>query len=289
MGGSTRRSTTTARQYGFLGDQMTATLENLFAQKFIARTDAKAIQHHDGSWSVHTKNGKRDGERIPWGRDALREHLEGRNTFGHYLLSKESKCKLFAFDIDFRKETGSLPTLPITTEDEVEYKNSFVPVVDLRAAWLDRAHPARDYMKLQLKELSHMLLRGIVEELEIPCAAAYSGAKGVHVFGFTGLMDAVEVREGAQIVLDSIGRFKPIRGENFVEHVDYSNFSIEVFPKQGSLDGKDLGNLMRLPLGKNLKAPKEPTFFMDMTCPMGVLKPMDAETALKIENPWVPF
>ena len=144
-------------------------------------------------------------------------------------------------------------------------------------------------MKLQFKEIAHQLLRGIVEELEIPCAAAYSGGKGIHVYGFTGLSDAWQVHEGAQIVLDAIGEFKPLRGEHFFEHINYPNLSIEVFPKQTNLSGKDLGNLMRLPLGKNLKAPREPTFFIDMTSPLGEFVPMDAETALMLENPWTPF
>lgn len=150
-------------------------------------------------------------------------------------------------------------------------------------------------MKLQMKQLAHKLLRGIVEDLMIPCAAAYSGGKGFHVYGFTGRLSAHQAREGASIVLESIGEFEPLRGENFFKHKNddkvegFQNFSIEVFPKQDTLDGKDLGNLMRLPLGVNLKAPKEPTFFIDMTAPLAELSSMDAATALTIENPWVPF
>jgi hypothetical protein len=59
-----------------------------------------------------------------------------------------------------------------------------------------------------------------------------------------------------------------------------------VFPKQDSLAGKDLGNLMRLPLGRNLKNPKDPTFFIDMTTPMGVMSPIDPVYALTTETPW---
>lgn len=257
-------------------------LANLFAQKFIARPDAKAIQLKDGSWIVHTATGKRDGERIPWKRSDLEAHLEGRQTFGHYLLSQDSKCKLFAFDVDLQK-AGSLPEGSYFAENEPTfYKES-----DLRAAWLNRSHPARDYMKLQFKEIAHMLMKTISVELELPCAASYSGGKGIHVYGFTGLLDAAEVREAAQITLDAASGFKPSRGTNFFVHEHYPNLSVEVFPKQDSLDGKDLGNLMRLPLGRNMKAPKEPTFFIDMTSPIAVMQPMDAETALTIENPWV--
>lgn len=276
---------------------MSDALADLFAKKFIARPDAKAVQYSTraktGIWAPHTETGKHDGPRIPWRREDLNAHLEGRQTFGHYLLSEGSRCKLFAFDVDLEK-TGWLPTLPVTTSDEAEWKASFIEC-NPREAWLDRANPARDFMKLQFKEIASKLLKGIVEELGVPCIAAYSGSKGIHVYGFTGPIDAAEAREGAQIVLESAGDFEPLRGNNFFRHTNtdrtegYGNLSIELFPKQDSLDGKDLGNLMRLPLGKNLKSPNEPTFFIDMSAPLGVMQPMDAQTALLIENPWTPF
>jgi hypothetical protein len=279
------------------GEALSKALEDLFAAKFIARTDAKAIQYPGGSWSPHneynTETRKHDGPRIPWRREDLDAHLSGERTFGHYLLSSDSKAKLFAFDCDWEK-TGWLPTLPLATEDEVAWKESFIET-NPREMWLQRGFTGRDFMKLQMKQLAHKLLRSIIEELKLPCAAAYSGGKGFHVYAFTGLMDAWEVREGAHIVLESIGEFEPLRGENFFKHKDddpvngFKNFSIELFPKQDSLDGKDLGNLMRLPLGVNLKAPKEPTFFINMNTPLAELSPMDAATALQIENPWMPF
>lgn len=263
---------------------MSDALANLIARKYIARRDVKAVQHGDGSWSPHTKTGKHDGERIPWSRDDLNAHLSGKRTYGHYLLDTDSTCKLFAFDVDLEK-TGFLPS-----SDEM-IEESFEPHADLRSSWLDRGHVGRAWMKLQFKEMAHMLMRGIQEELELPCAAAYSGGKGIHVYGFTGQIPANEAREGAQIVLDSLDCFKVLRGEHFFKHTNedpfhgYPNLSIEVFPKQGSLDGKDLGNLMRLPLGRNLKS-TDPTFFIDMTSPLGQMVPLDPEWALTTENPW---
>ena len=53
----------------------------------------------------------------------------------------------------------------------------------------------------------------------------------------------------------------------------YPNFDLEVYPKQDSLADKDLGNLLRLPLGRNLKNPADPTFFLDLTTPPGVMVP----------------
>lgn len=278
-------------------------LTNLVAKRFISRRDVKAIQHPDGKWSPHTVSGKRDGERIPWSRADLIAHIEGRTTFGHYMLDTDDTCKLFAFDVDLT-DKGFLPTLPMLSEvvddrgvDEEganlhlkEWEASFVEC-NPRECWLDRRHPARTYMKFQLRLLAAKLVAGVHSELDIPCAAAYSGGKGIHVYGFTGKIPAADAREGAKIVLDALGCFEAFRGENFFKHVDQSipngfpNFTIEVFPKQNSLEGKDLGNLMRLALGRNQKS-SDPTFFMDMTSALTEMVPLDPVYALTTDNPW---
>lgn len=261
-------------------------IADLIAKNFIARRDVKAIQHKNGAWSPHQEfnptSGKHDGPRIPWNRSALNDHISGEQTFGHYLLDQDSNCKLFAFDIDLEK-SGTF-----FYGDEFEFS---AQTDDLRGEWLNRRFVGRDWLKLQFKNMAHMLMRAVVEELDLPTVAAYSGGKGVHVYAFTGLISAAEAREGAQIVLDSLGCFDAVRGENFFKHKDtdpesgFPNLSIETFPKQGSLDGKDLGNLMRLPLGRNMKS-KDPTFFIDMRSPVGQMVPRDAAEALTAGNPW---
>lgn len=253
-------------------------LANLLAKKFIARPDVKAIQTSHGYMPVCDR---RTEERIPWSRQDLLDHLAKSKTYGHYLLSTDSQVKLFAFDVDLEKVGKWDVDFPNGNPEDTFRMEQFAP----REAWLDRAHPARSYMKLQFREVAHALGKTIESELDIPWAAAYSGGKGIHVYGFTGLMPASDARDGALIVLDALG-YKPSRGDNFFKHEEYENLSIETFPKQGSLDGKDLGNLMRLPLGRNLKAPSEPTFFMDMTAPMGTLAPLDPVYALTTTSQW---
>jgi hypothetical protein len=263
-------------------------LANLFAKRYIARKDVLAVQHRDGSWAPIRRS---------WTRADLLAHIEGTSTFGHYLLDTDSTCKLFAFDIDLEKNSpagvtnpfkGTLPQVPMDPENIDAWEQSFVEG-DAREAWRDRAHPGRDWMKLQFRSIAHKLVATIEKELAIPTAVAYSGAKGIHVYGFTGLVSADDAREGALIVLEMLGDWKPSRGINFFrcENVDpvtgYPNLSIEVFPKQGSLDGKDLGNLMRLPLGRNLKAP-DPTFFIDMRAPMNEFRPVDPAWALTTDS-----
>lgn len=273
-----------------LGAMLSTELSDLLAKKFIARPDVKAIQFSDGSWAPHTETRKHDGPRIPWKRADLEAHLSGQQTFGHYMLSQANQCKLFAFDIDFEK-TGFWPEFCTTPEVCGKECDPKVFEFNPREAWLDRAHPARSWQKYQLKTLASQFMKAIWSELEIPSAAAYSGGKGVHVYGFTGLIEAADVREGARIVLDAVGGWTPSRGDNFFRSTEmdavtgYPNFSIEVFPKQDNLDGKDLGNLMRMPLGRNLKS-TDPTFFIDMRTPMSVMAPVDPVWALSTQNPW---
>lgn len=303
---------------------MSKQLAKLFASKFIQRPEVKAIQLDrsggglsQGDWFPDTRINKErrpNSPHFPLGftMPHLLAHLEGQRTYGHYLLDDDSMCKLFAFDIDLEKG-GTWVDQPDWSQvpeeinadpaaEEAWYQQTCVKHVveatgqpNLRDLWVDRsrtAAPARNFMKGQMKQLAHMFASKIVE-LEIPCAVAYSGSKGIHVYGFTGTLPASEVREAAMLVLDMIDEFEPMRGKNFFQHKNddpihgFKNFSVEVFPKQGSLDGKTLGNLMRLPLGTNWKNPKDPTFFVDMTSPLAELRPhADPIALLEGGNPF---
>ena len=275
-------------------DARTAPLEDLIAKLFIARPDVKAYQAgpgpYVGQYFTHIQGSRENPTYLPWGRSAIQEHLAGTATYGHYLLSKDSQAKLFAFDIDIDKE-ASLPTIPIPDfqeeGDPTEWLNSF-QMRDARAAWLNRADPARDFLKTSMRSLAHVIQRVVEDELQVPTAIAYTGAKGLHVYGFTGLMPAKEVREAAMLAIESLP-IEATRGkmmykwnrqnqEGFAEH---EIFTIEVFPKQDELSNEGgFGNLMRLPLGKNQKS-NDPTFFIDTECALGTLRPVDATETLR--------
>jgi hypothetical protein len=261
-------------------------IANLLAQKFIARKDVKAVQFSNGYMPVLDS----DKQRVGWSRQNLLDHLTGSKTYGHYLLDPDSNCKLFAFDVDLKKNDPDEPfegeyDADFGREDAVDGDPFRWEKFDPRESWLDRSHPSRPFVKLQLHELAHKLGKCIEQELEIPWAASYTGCKGIHVYGFTGLIPASDARDGAVIVMEALG-FEAKKGINFYEHKEYHNFSVEIFPKQVSLEGKDLGNLMRLPLGKNLKNPKDKAFFLDMTAPMGTLTPLDPVYALTTTSQW---
>lgn len=265
-------------------------IATLLAQKYIARRDVKAVQHADGSWSPHTDTGRRDGARLKWRMADLNSHIEKTATYGHYLLDADDKCKLFAFDIDLEKNTPPDSSKPFT--GSYVDADGDIQFFDARESWSDRKHPARPLLKIALMQTAFTLGTIIRDELDLECAVAYSGGKGVHVYAFTGLLSAKDAREGAQIVMESFDEFEPTRGDNFWRDKDQRlenitrNLTIEVFPKQDSLEGKDLGNLMRLPLGRNLKRPKDPCFFIDMTKGLTEMSPIDPVIALTTEAAW---
>lgn len=251
-------------------------IAKLFAKKFIARPDVKAEQQGNGAYHpVEEKFTMQD----------LRDHLSKDRTYGHYLIDPDSdQCKFFAFDIDF-EVAGWLP-------DGDEHITETASAVNPRVAWRDRKHPARNFMKSQLMHVAGLLASKAHRELDLPVAIAYSGYKGVHVYCFTGPIVTSKAREGAQLVMELAGGVLH-KGNNFYhlpgEETFLENLSIEIFPKQETIGDKKYGNLMRLPLGVNRKAPTDPTFFIDLTQPPAAMTPVKTESVVQyLENgdPW---
>jgi hypothetical protein len=267
-------------------------LAKLFAKMFIARPELKALQLPDGSYRpVRT-----EGFKLPH----LLDHIGGAKTYGHYTTDENDTTKLFCFDIDLHK-TGQLP---INKNGYGEFR--MFQEFELREFWGSRKPGAgRDFIKVQLKKLANQLASTINKELEIPTAVTYSGSKGVHVYGFTGKTSANLARDGAKIVLDCLqytgqGHWTLARGNNFYRYEveearannhaeNFSQFELEVYPKQDTLDGKEkgLGNLLRLPCGVNLKSPKRDRgFFLDMRTALNEFVPRDPIEALTTTNQW---
>jgi hypothetical protein len=268
-------------------------LANAIARRFIARADAKAVQVSNGDYIPHRVDPKRtDSATIPWSREDVLAHLDKSATYGHYLLDHDSTCKLFAFDIDL-VDDGPMPAGPMpdpetaTEQDLLSWEQAFIRG-NLRDAWANRAHYSRTWIKTQFRMLAGQIASVVHAQLELECAVAYSGAKGLHVYGFTGRMPASDARDGAALVMEQMGGWEPVqkRASTF-QHKNYPQFTVEVFPKQSELSGGGFGNLMRLPLGRNLKSP-DPTFFVDMAAPVNELRPVDAMWALTegATSPW---
>lgn len=273
----------------------------LIPKLFIARKDVKAWQVSHGD-----RRGEYRPDRSPWKVGDIRQHLAGDKTFGHYVCDSESQCKVIVFDIDLEKsgtwvERPDLSTLPAdASADAVLEASTVVHPSEPRSDWHDRRHPGRAWYKLQLRTMVELLASAVHAELEIPTAAFYTGNKGCHVYGFfSEPVHASEARAGAfvameraALTMDPAGEFKSIRGKNFYGYSDpspvtgFENLSIEVFPKQDSMEDKDLGNLVRLPLGRNWKH-TDPTFLIDQRAPHTELRPRrDVAAVLKSGNPW---
>jgi hypothetical protein len=277
-----------------------------FAKLFIARSDVKAVQRPSGEYSpvVDRDSSGKVTKTHPFTMPDLLEHIDGKRTYGHYFLNTENQCKLFAFDIDLDELKLDVPNpnqmlmLP-RTQCEAGVWSDFV-WTDPRAVWV----PARNYLKFQMKMLAHGLAHTIQTEFEMQTAVTYTGAKGIHVYGFTGLMPATEVRAGAEYVIEKVGRFRQHLGSNFFKHEvvlggsgyepgevnhehSFQCFTIEVFPKQTEIKEGGYGNLMRLPLGKNLKNPQDLTFFVDLRTELTALRPRDPMEALTVKDQWL--
>lgn len=273
-------------------------IAKLFAKLMISRPDVRAVQ---------IANGEYRPQHQPFNMTALLDHIEGRQTFGHYQVNADDQVKFFCFDIDLNKN-GSLP---VTQNGAGQFfgfqdlKTDDPKGAPLREYWGSRKPGAgRNFLKLRMKMMANQLMSAINKELEIPTAATYSGSKGVHVYGFTGKTTAALARQGALITLaalqhSNMGHWELSRGQNFFKYVGHDNpadpstngsqFGLEVYPKQDTVEGKEkgLGNLLRLPLGINRHSPKgDKGFFLDMRTALTEFTPRDAVEALTTSNPW---
>lgn len=237
----------------------------LLAKHFIGRRDVKAVQDPSGAYHP---------ERTPWLMADIEDHLAGRRSLGHYLVSPDDTCRLFAFDIDLPKMGGWC------RDSDGEWVDG-----NPRDLWL-AGEDGIGYLTHILRSLAEALTIRVRDLLDIPTVTSYSGCKGLHVYGLTGIVPAADARGAATDVLRSFGTFEPTRGDNFWRRTPsgdkpsaWSQLDIEVFPKQDSLDGKDLGNLLRLPLGINKKSGME-AFFLDVETPLNKLVPADPESVL---------
>ncbi len=263
--------------------------------------------------AIQRPNGVYNPVEQPFSRQALQSHLAGNSSLGHYMLSKEGTTKLFAFDLDF-EEGGCVPTefsegnevdgisLPTKWITSVRKKSEEEPAINPewspRAVWRSRSYVGRWWMKAQIMGIAARIASFAATEMELRVALAYSGHKGVHVYCFLPEpMNASDAREGAVMLIEDFMGGTAVRGKSFYhlpdtdEYDHNENVSIEVFPKQTKIQEGGYGNLMRLPLGKNLKAPKDPTFFIDLAnAPISAMAPVPADKVssyLQNGNPWL--
>lgn len=238
-------------------------LVRLLARTFIARRDVKAVQQSNGAY--HPEHSK-------WTIGDLRDHITGERSLGHYTVNSDGKTKLFAFDIDL-DNYGTWEDLPLCERPDCQKPHIPPHNFHPREVWAKKRSDPDEVMQVilmqqtfraQFRAIGEGLASRITRNLtSVKSAIAYSGSKGIHVYGFTGdEEEANDVRALALEILSS-HTYHQVRGDNFWKHDDeFPHFTIEVFPKQDKVrDGDGLGNLMRLPLGRNMKGGK--AFFLD--------------------------
>ena len=273
-------------------------LAKFMSKHLISRTDVKARQ-------LPTRGGGYVRVDKPWKMGDLRDHITGKETYGHYLLDKDSKVKFIAFDIDLETiglycdyTPENIERFAIEKERTgISFEEFFeFHVCNPRKVWLDHSHVGRPWLEYQMRQMVDSFFVAMYGIGGVTPLATYSGSKGVHVYGlFDGKSEAFKARSFATKVvlpqfinhlsdtllsahrgpeLDERHRIVTSKGKNFykIENPDgvsdlckIVNFSIEIFPKQDHVEPDKFGNLMRLEFGKNNKAPGEPTFVIDMT------------------------
>ena len=271
-----------------------STLAQLILDRHVQRRDVYAVQSSTGAYRPVEED---------LTVEVIQAHLDGHRTIGHYTSDQGGLTRVLAFDVDLEEE-GTWTRYPLPEQfpdlhgaelDRWMASHSQQIAYRPREAWLDRTHPSRGFVKYMLRTVGEGLAYGIRTELGLHTAIAYSGHKGIHVYGYTEPVDVAEARAGCELALDAAGpilggQFELSRGKNFFKLYSgpawADSFAVETFPKQSSMDGKKFGNLMRLPLGRNLKNPGDPCFFVDRTAAYSHLGPMDPQKALDKEKAW---
>lgn len=253
-------------------------LAGLLASRFIERRDVKAIQSPNGAYYLHRVGPQKeynDRPTVPFDFASLVAHVEGRETFGHYLVSHEGTCRMFCFDIDFTKESVYYPDGPDNPST----------TINPREVWSGPTTRTKLDLALQIKSLAQGLAKRtakLVDPADSKVMVAYSGNKGMHVIcTMPPGTPADDARATAVYVLETFAAFVPTKGKNFFRHDGgYHSLEIEVFPKQDEVNSDGYGNLVRLPLGINRKSGK-PGFFLRVDDPLDKFQVDDPFLVLK--------
>lgn len=270
-------------------------LIKMIGQRFVSRKDVKAEQAADGAWHpVRVDSRDTSSATVPFAMQDFTDHLEGRKTYGHYVVGIDGTAKFWCMDLDLDKEGFYLGDMdPGADPDDIATIVGFANKCNPRDIWAaEEPADAFAYYTRTLRCLAEGLAQRAVRLGTCDhVAISNSGGKGLHVYGFmTKPTPADVVREMAVEVLTDVSKtlFGRIKGDNFWKANTagaYSNVTIEVFPKQDSVSNGGFGNLLRLPLGINRKTGKR-GYFVNCKSGLNRLPEMDAMRALSGDLPW---
>lgn len=241
--------------------------------RFFQRRDVIAV-FADGHWQPR--------ERPLKGSDLLR-HLRGEVALGTYLLDRENRCRFYTIDLDldkpdpakgitFSSYRGDIDALsdmlrrPVGAPIDLEWVEC-----DPRAEWKDLNSPLRPWLVTTMRMLAEGIAHRIHRMQKFPVAVVSSGGKGMHVHVYCGTRPASEARALANKSLSSW--IDPETGDNLFKKQGsfqwkhtlemYAPITMEVFPKQDTINETGFGNLVRLPLGTH-PTTKQRSYFIDL-------------------------
>jgi len=220
---------------------------SLMGKLFVNRRDVKAVYRPDHSgkwhWTAHP---------FPYTMPDFSEHLLGKHCLGTYLLNPDNTVKFMVFDIDIAKTGKYWRCYDIDQIVDLEDRGYGFDM-DLRegpleAALHDPTADAHRWVRIILLDCIRRLCQLVRTEIDqIPVTVITGG--GAHVIVPLPAPIAAEMTRavGQEIVrrLPTATRINKM----FWSYGGLGELTIEVFPKQDTLEGKDYGNLIRLPYG----------------------------------------
>jgi hypothetical protein len=266
-------------------------LIGLMGQRLIARKDVKSWQGNDCQLYLDKCEPCRKADpsphcpHRPMTLSDFEAHLAGTHTLGHYVVRPgDNVCKFFAYDLDLVQ--------PGPQEAPMRFDRDGNPTeFNPREAILNPEAPGYRDCVIGLRVLADGLAYRINRMLGISVALEWSGAKGIHVYGFTGEIPAETAQKMAFQILEGFSVFQQYRGKYFWRHVDPSPeafeqlVTIEVFPKQDAVENGGYGNLMKLPLGIH-QGTKERSKFLTTNAPLDAVVEMPATRVFEGDLPW---
>jgi hypothetical protein len=256
----------------------------LMGKLFINRRDRKAIYRPDRSGKWHWT-----AVEASFVMGDFVQHLTGEHCLGTYLLNTDNTVKFLAFDIDLQKQGKYWRCYDIDQILALE-ERGYGFDLDLKEGLLEDAFhiPADDayrWTRIIVLEAIRTIVKA-VRKLDLTPLTVITGG-GAHVLvPFAESVAAADARLVGTHIVNELPTAAQIN-KMFWSYGPLGELTIEVFPKQDTLVGKDYGNLIRLPYGWHHEAAIR-TFSIDpesLTTPLWEWNKISSLSALRMLNP----
>lgn len=224
----------------------------------------------------------------------LLDHIEGRETVAVPLQNEANQVKFFAIEL-LLADVEEGPRVPTAYDDDGVVWAGW-STFDVRDHWMRRVPEpavARKAMKYFFHLAARNMVRTIEESLGSVACAVYAPPYSVVVYGLAGLMPAGRAQKAAEIILESQGWVPYVKNTGSYMHANrYSKEDPEsgfpclearIFPHR-IWEPIEMWSAKKLPLGRDLRSPKDRGFFLDLRYALTELIPRDAVDALALQS-----